>query len=237
MGSLNENYLLMSDDELLAIVYIAPLSYSQTARESARNILKERGIESPSKSMLRKAYIKYFENKGKRFNPKIWQDVEFVQKVKNADKSIFPNIWPGVLLYIPLSAFWLLPSFSTFSFIEGNIYFVFGKHILNLALAVYWLICVYRFHKILVVYTDNIYLISPSKAVWGQLVPFYNIYWMFAWPLEFSRFMKSKNSKLFYAYPLVMWLGSFNILGFILLGYMSKKLCHVMSNVNHCSSN
>jgi len=57
----------------------------------------------------------------------------------------------------------------------------------------YWLSCVHRFHKILAEMTDNRYPIAPSEAVGKHFIPFYNLYWLFAWPSQFSTHLN--NSK------------------------------------------
>jgi serine/threonine protein kinase len=49
----------------------------------------------------------------------------------------------------------------------------------------YWLFCVYRFHKILWEMTKD-YEFSPGAAVGYHFIPFYNFYWIFKWPIEFS---------------------------------------------------
>ena len=49
----------------------------------------------------------------------------------------------------------------------------------------YWFFCVYRFHKILWEMTKD-YEFSPGAAVGYHFLPFYNFYWIFKWPIEFS---------------------------------------------------
>jgi hypothetical protein len=51
---------------------------------------------------------------------------------------------------------------------------------------IYWLFCVYRFHKILAEMTRHRYSIQPGEAVGKHFIPFYNIYWLFAWPSTLS---------------------------------------------------
>lgn len=50
----------------------------------------------------------------------------------------------------------------------------------------YWLFCVHRFHKILAEMTTHRYPIQPGEAVGKHFIPFYNIYWLFAWPSTLS---------------------------------------------------
>jgi hypothetical protein len=51
---------------------------------------------------------------------------------------------------------------------------------------IYWLFCVHRFHKILAEMTRNRYPIQPGEAVGKHFIPFYNFYWLFAWPSTLS---------------------------------------------------
>src|SRR5437867_11265734 len=57
---------------------------------------------------------------------------------------------------------------------------------------IYWLFCVHRFHKILGEMTANRYPIAPGEAVGKHFIPFYNIYWLFAWPLALSNHINSR---------------------------------------------
>ena len=58
---------------------------------------------------------------------------------------------------------------------------------------IYWLFCIYRIHKILAELTNNRYPISPAEAAVKHLIPFYNIYWVFAWPAELSNFLNRRG--------------------------------------------
>ena len=55
----------------------------------------------------------------------------------------------------------------------------------------YWLFCVHRFHKILGEMTGNRYPITPGEAVGKHIIPFYNLYWMFAWPSTLASHINS----------------------------------------------
>jgi hypothetical protein len=58
---------------------------------------------------------------------------------------------------------------------------------------IYWLFCVHRFHKILGEMTFNRYPISPGEAVGKHFIPFYNLYWLFAWPSTLSKHINSRG--------------------------------------------
>ena len=57
---------------------------------------------------------------------------------------------------------------------------------------IYWLICVYRIHEVLIE-EDNSYPITPAKAVWYHLIPFFNLYWLFKWPFQLAKFVNERR--------------------------------------------
>ena len=57
---------------------------------------------------------------------------------------------------------------------------------------VYWLVCVHRYHKILAAVPGWKHKISPAKAVGFSLIPIFNLYWFFRWPMEMAKFVKSR---------------------------------------------
>lgn len=58
---------------------------------------------------------------------------------------------------------------------------------------IYWLVCVHRFHKILDEMTRSRYPISPGEAVAKHFIPFYNFYWLFAWPSALSKHINRRG--------------------------------------------
>ncbi len=56
---------------------------------------------------------------------------------------------------------------------------------------IFWLHCVHRFHQILGQLSLDPYPISPGAAVGWHFMPFYNLYWIFKWPIEFSKFIRA----------------------------------------------
>jgi hypothetical protein len=57
---------------------------------------------------------------------------------------------------------------------------------------IYWLLCVYRIHEVLIE-EDNSYPITPAKAVWYHLIPFFNFYWIFKWPFQLGKFVNERR--------------------------------------------
>jgi Domain of unknown function (DUF4328) len=54
---------------------------------------------------------------------------------------------------------------------------------------VYWFVCIYRYHVILAMVPGWKHPISPARAVGFHFIPFYNLYWVFKWPIEIARFV------------------------------------------------
>jgi hypothetical protein len=55
--------------------------------------------------------------------------------------------------------------------------------------SIYWLICIHRIHKILAQLTRNHYPITPGQAAGYHFIPFYNLVWLFKWPIELSEYI------------------------------------------------
>jgi hypothetical protein len=80
--------------------------------------------------------------------------------------------------------------------------------VIVLAGGIYWLFCIHRFHKILGEMSVNRYPISPAEAVSKHFIPFYNVYWLFAWPLTLTRYLNARGH---------VRMVSGGVLGFLLL--------------------
>lgn len=57
---------------------------------------------------------------------------------------------------------------------------------------VYWLVCIYQYHKILAAVPGWKHPISPAKAVGFQIIPLFGIYWIFIWPREIAKFVNAR---------------------------------------------
>lgn len=125
-------------------------------------------------------------------------------------KLKLPQVWIGFLLAV---GFLIGELFE----MEGDYAtFVTSPICATIALAgiIYWYICVYRFHRILVELSNNTYPISPAVAVGYNFIPFYNLYWVFKWPTEFSSFIN--NQGLVHMIPGFL-LGLFVLASYLLL--------------------
>lgn len=58
--------------------------------------------------------------------------------------------------------------------------------------AVYWLVCVYRYHKILAALPNYKHAISPARAVGFHFIPLFWLVWLFLWPKEIAKFVNAR---------------------------------------------
>ncbi len=96
--------------------------------------------------------------------------------------SALPKVWVG---FIIAGVFLLVELIAQASGYDNDDLMVYLLAI-GLVGSIYWLFCVHRFHKILREMTND-YEISPGAAVGYHFVPFYNFYWIFKWPIVFSK--------------------------------------------------
>jgi hypothetical protein len=57
---------------------------------------------------------------------------------------------------------------------------------------VYWLVCVHRYHVVMIQIPGWKHPISPGRAVGFHFIPFYNLYWVFKWPQEIAKFVNGR---------------------------------------------
>jgi hypothetical protein len=107
--------------------------------------------------------------------------------------SRFPRLWIGHLLgLITLVAEIVWASLHT-ELAKGELpippLYLFLPNFVSL---VYWLVCVYEYHVVLARATLQSYPVSPARAAWFHLIPIYDFYWSYKWPLEFANFVNSR---------------------------------------------
>ena len=66
--------------------------------------------------------------------------------------------------------------------------------IVGIAIFIYYLMCVWRFHSVLRAQTNNDYPVKPAEAVFFHIVPLLNIYWVFAWPSRFADYVNAERA-------------------------------------------
>jgi len=153
----------------------------------------------------------YVVNKNDLVNPNL-----------SEEKTVPMLMWPGYLIIcsiflvsfggqksIPELANQMIPILEGTG-IEINQYTVIVKKAYDylfiqvyLAAWGYWMACLYRLHVILAKTSNANYPIKPGKAVWGHLIPWFNCYWVFAWPSRIAHFFKTKEKSTIYGW----WLG------------------------------
>jgi len=105
----------------------------------------------------------------------------------------FPRIWVGYLLgaatiIAEMIAISLHPELAKEPLIVPPLYLFLA----NFISLVYWLVCVYEFHVLLVQASSGTYSIKPLRAAWFHLIPIYGLYWVYKWPRELARFVNSR---------------------------------------------
>jgi hypothetical protein len=105
----------------------------------------------------------------------------------------FPRIWVGYLLGIvtfiaEMVAIALHPELFKEPLVVPPLYLFLAGFIC----LVYWIVCAYEFHVILKQATSGAYKISPLRAAWFHVIPFFNLYWVFKWPRELARFVNGR---------------------------------------------
>jgi len=93
-----------------------------------------------------------------------------------------PKIWIGFLIALLL-------------IVAGMSYIILGKpelifilfYVLTLSAYLFWIYCIHKLHVILRGLTGGRHPVTATRAAVFQLIPFFNIYWIFKWPIEFSK--------------------------------------------------
>jgi len=56
---------------------------------------------------------------------------------------------------------------------------------------VYWLVCIYNYHKILAHIPGYKHPVSPARAVGFHFIPFFYLVWLFIWPNRIAEFVNA----------------------------------------------
>lgn len=115
------------------------------------------------------------------------------QQAQPPAPAAFPRIWIGYLLGVAtiiteMVAISLHPELAKEPLLVPPLYLFLA----NFISLVYWLVCVYEFHVILMQTASGGYSIKPVRAAWFHLIPIYGLYWVYKWPREFARFVNSR---------------------------------------------
>lgn len=57
---------------------------------------------------------------------------------------------------------------------------------------VYWLVCIYNYHKILANIPGYKHPVSPARAVGFHFIPFFYLVWLFIWPNHIAKYVNAR---------------------------------------------
>lgn len=107
---------------------------------------------------------------------------------KNYGLPAQPPVWVGFILGFIVMIMEI--SYGGNDMSLGALWFWLG---LALVVAIFFLYCVYKIHKLMKTITKSEYPISPAASVGYHFIPIYNIYWVFKWPSTFSNYINKSN--------------------------------------------
>jgi hypothetical protein len=124
----------------------------------------------------------------------ILEPTEF-KTLEQVPTSSPPWVWVGFLIAFAYFVIEVVVVILTFQYEQGSVDTQWQQAVgfLGFPGIVYWMFCVHRIHKILAEMTGGRYPISPLEAALKHLIPFYNLYWVFKWPGEFSDYVNSRG--------------------------------------------
>ena len=111
------------------------------------------------------------------------------ETTERVPSSSFPWIWVG---FVYAGFFFIVEVALVIAGTEESVITGIATFLVLLGV-IYWLVCVHRLHKILEQMTNGRYPISPGEAAGKHFIPFYNLYWIFKWPGEFSDYINRKG--------------------------------------------
>ncbi|HJU92216.1 MAG TPA: hypothetical protein VJ656_04695 [Pyrinomonadaceae bacterium] len=128
----------------------------------------------------------------------VTQPTEF-QTDEQVPKSSPPPVWVGFLFAFAFFVVEVVFVIMTFDFSEeaasstedAQMALLLG--LVGLPGMIYWMFCVHRLHKILAEMTRGRYPNTPLETALKHLIPFYNLYWIFKWPGEFSDYLNRRG--------------------------------------------
>ena len=104
-------------------------------------------------------------------------------------KSSAPWVWVGFLFALAFFVAEFVVLLAGMDEAGANLVLLF----IALLGFLYWLSCIYRFHKILREMSNNSYGITPGEAAGRHFIPFLNLVWIFKWPAAFSEYLNSRG--------------------------------------------
>ncbi|HID02521.1 MAG TPA: hypothetical protein EYP18_04845 [Desulfobacterales bacterium] len=168
-----KKYRELSDIELIELKKSGELT--EIATITIENVLEEREITEDKFAKIQKEDIQ--------------KKIILTQQTPLPNK---PKIWIGYLIAFAIICVQIV-GIVTDNITNSQTIAI----VLSITGGLYWLFCIKELHSILGAISIETYPISPGKAAAFHFIPFFNIYWIFKWPIELSRFInKSENEKM-----------------------------------------
>lgn len=109
-------------------------------------------------------------------------------------KSSTPWVWIG---FVFAGAFFVVEIIYGVLEVMGSLSDAASLDIVLMLIAIggwiYWLVCVYRIHKVLKELTSGRYGVSPAEAAGKHFIPILGILWLFQWPAELSDYINERG--------------------------------------------
>jgi hypothetical protein len=120
------------------------------------------------------------------------------QSTEQIPTSSFPWVWVGFLFAFAFFVTEVAFVIMTFDWeqevsttTDSQLMLVLG--LVGLPGMIYWMFCIHRLHKILAELTHGRYPNTPLETALKHIIPFYNLYWIFKWPGEFSDYLNRRG--------------------------------------------
>lgn len=206
-----------SDPDLLSIMARRE-QYQPAVVEAAKKELAKRGYaannDADIKGIILEDLLETYQNKDFSFTreqvleagkllekePSAAEQIHNINRLLPEDEkaesiALLPKVWIGLVLALILSLY--LTSIYIINLSRGlnssGSANDFIGYLVRVCLVIYWFWCIHRLHRILSRITHLRYPISPWEAVGKHYIPFYNLYWIYRWPVEFGHFIKGTN--------------------------------------------
>lgn len=166
-------YENVSTEALMRIVTVDKENYQSLTIDIIKRILRERNINEED-------IAKFQEESLEKINLGSFGEKKIEPTPKQAK---LPLMWIGYFIVAICIILDLTPPIKEMGlkYSPGSIMGV-----------IYWLICVYQIHEVLIE-EDNSYPIKPAKGALYNLIPIFNLYWIFKWPFHLGKFVNERR--------------------------------------------
>ena len=105
-------------------------------------------------------------------------------------RSVPLPVWPG---FVFVTAVFAAEVFDSEQGADARAGWTVPLLVTYLPGLIYWLMCIYRLHKIMREQSGGTYRIKPAEATYYHFLPFFNLYWVFAWPSYFTSYLGERD--------------------------------------------